>query len=141
MKILALVGLLSVAGCQHQTIAAMDIYFPKMPAPEPGLEDIMLTAGGSGRLVIDHGCVRFKSDNDGVISTLYWHRQFELVNHGATVAIRDTATGNSYPIGSHVRIGGGEFSREAALRIDPVAVTKCGGDRFGSAWISSRATL
>jgi len=142
MKILVpLVILLLMAGCQHRPVEADMIYFPQMPSPQPGAEEIMLLASGSGYLVIDRGCVRLKSSASGKMSTLFWHRRFELVNHGASVAVRDTVAGNIYPIGDHIRIGGGQLTKSSAIRIDPIAVKKCGGNSFGSAWIPEQSSL
>ena len=135
MKIIATTFLIFLAGCTHLAVDTNSVYFPQMPPPQPGHEEILLTAGGSGYLVIDRGCVRLRSDTDHKISTILWHRGFQLVKNGKSVAIKSIRTGKLYPIGTHVEIGGGAMSQEAAERIDPVAARQC-GPLFGSGWIA-----
>ena len=135
MRIIATALLLFLTSCVHRATETKKVYFPQMPEPQLGVEDVWLTGGDSGYLVIDRGCVRLKSDTDHKIATIFWHHAFQLALNGNSIAIKSSRTGKLYEIGTHVSIGGGTMSTEAAQQIDPIAVGRC-GPRFASGWIA-----
>ena len=133
MKTFASLIVILFASCAH--IPAEKIVFAKLPPPPAGTEEVWLTAGASGYLVIDSGCLKIKSDTNGSLHTPYWHSAFELISNKKMVGVHSKITGKTYPVGTYVRLGGGVMDDETAQKIDPAAARQC-GKPFASAWIS-----
>lgn len=133
MKTFAILILALLASCAHAP--AHKIVFAQLPPPASGTEEVWLTGGASGYLVIDNGCLRIRSAETGALHTPYWHSAFELVTNNRGVGVHSKVTGKTYLIGTFVRVGGGAMDSATARNIDPVAAQQC-GEPFASTWIS-----
>ena len=133
MKSFAILVLTLLISCAHTP--SSKVVFAQLPSPPEGTEEVWLTARDSGYLVLDNGCLRIRSVENGRIHTPYWHSVFELVSNEEVISVRSKLTGNTYPVGTYVRVGGGVMDETTARQIDPVAAKKC-CPPFASAWIA-----
>jgi len=109
-------------------------FLPLLNSPEPGQEEIYLTAALGGVPVIQRGCVRIKSQFGDASRTVLWHRGTELVKDSTGYYLRNSKTGTLYRFGTNISFGGGEMPQEWAERLYPEATRRC-GPPYSSGWL------
>ncbi|MGY4517230.1 hypothetical protein [Lysobacter sp. HA18] len=118
---IALVATL-VAGCTTHGPPAQPLLPLEAPPPR-GLQAIALTAGEYGVLVVNHGCVRVKSDQK--IRTVLWSKNTRLDYDEHGYFLHREGSERRYRVGAPIEFGGG------ALGITPAGtnlqvIRRCG---------------
>lgn len=123
----------ALAGCRT---ASPDgpVFLPLLDPPASGFDEIRLTAGYAGALVVDRGCVRVAAASGGEVLTVVWHRSTELGRGASGLMLRNAHTGRVYPFGQPIRFGGGEMARDFAERQYPEVAARC-GPPYASGWL------
>lgn len=124
--------LLSLSGCAG--LPGGKPFLPLLDPPEPGRDEIYLTAALGGVPVIERGCVRIHSPSADRSRTVFWHRGTELGRDAQGYYLRNAKTGTLYRFGTLISFGGGEMPPEWATQKYPEAVRRC-GPPYASGWL------
>lgn len=128
MKIL-LIALLPVAlaACTHGSWSGDMPVFPKVKVAPPGLDQVWLTAGMSGKLVVENGCVKLRGPRGGKAKTILWYEGIELDRDEKGLFLRNTFTGGITRFNEPAGFGGGGAPEEFVVAEYPEVARRCGG--------------
>lgn len=107
--------------------------FPRLMPPSPGTDEVFLTGGITGVLVIDHDCVRLRTVG-GTSTTVLWHRGIALEHDSNGYLIRHANTGRTFRIGETLRLGGGGMPQRQVQAQYPEVAQRC-GPPYASGWL------
>ena len=98
------------------TVATNGPFFPKTTPPPKGIDEVLLTGGFRGRLVIEGGCVRVSSDlQPGTVTVLWNHRT--LLEHDARgYYIRNEGSSHRQRFGEVFDFGGGAIHDQTFVK-------------------------
>jgi len=86
-----------------------------------------MTALLTGRPVVDGSCVKVEvADPRGDRITVLWHLETEMEKRGGELFLRNSLTGDVYPFGEELRIGGGQMPAAYVTREHPDVAERCG---------------
>ena len=113
-------------GCAHSQPEHPRPFFPQLASPPPGLEEVWLTAAFEGTLVVADGCVKVRSLDGQLDTTVLWYQGIELVRDKSGLSIQNIHTGETARFNVPAKFGGGDASDEHVQRNYPEVARRCG---------------
>jgi hypothetical protein len=127
MKTFATVSpiLLALVACASNQASSPLPFFPQVAPQPPGLDEVWLLAAYRGEVIVENGCVKLRSPDGTLSTTVLWYQGVELDRDESGLLLRGPG-GSITRFNTLSEFGGGEASPEYVERDYPEVARRCG---------------